>query len=275
MLWHDILERADKTNKALQNPKLHLNIMVASMKSLKEFVMSKRECFEEYERKGAEKAGTHKYLLARSRIKSELLTPVECGHAPSTQMSPSRKFCVESFLPVIDQYASALNRRMGAYDHISSLFGFLSRLVELDSGSVRSAGDKLAAHYKNDLDSSSFGNELVQFKEFVRVFLGKEQLDVSMENFMYTLIREKGVQDEFPNVEIALRIYLVLMITNCSAERSFSKMKLIKNRLRTSMLQERFTNLALLSIESDILREINFDDIINDFANRKARKAHL
>ena len=237
--------------------------------------MSKRECFEEYERKGAEKAGTHKYLLARSRIKSELLTPVECGHAPFTQMSPSRKFCVESFLPVIDQYASALNRRMGAYDHISSLFGFLSRLVELDSGSVRSAGDKLAAHYKNDLDSSSFGNELVQFKEFVRVFLGKEQLDVSMENFIYTLIHEKGVQDEFPNVEIALRIYLVLLITNCSAERSFSKMKLIKNRLRTSMLQERFTNLALLSIESDILREINFDDIINDFANRKARKAHL
>ena len=107
------------------------------------------------------------------------------------------------------------------------------------------------------------------------MFLGKEQLDVSMENFMYTLIHEKGVQDEFPNFEIALRIYLVLVITNCSAERSFSKMKLIKNRLRTSMLQERFTNLALLSIESDILREINFDDIINDFANRKARKAHL
>jgi len=40
------------------------------------------------------------------------------------------------------------------------------------------------------------------------------------------LIIDKGVQDTFPNVAIALRMYLVLMVTNCSAERSFSKLKL-------------------------------------------------
>jgi len=40
------------------------------------------------------------------------------------------------------------------------------------------------------------------------------------------------MQDTFPNVAIALRMYLVLMVTNCSAERSFSKLKLIESRLR-------------------------------------------
>ena len=46
------------------------------------------------------------------------------------------------------------------------------------------------------------------------------------------------------------------MVTNCSTERSFSKLKLIENRLRTPMTQGRLVNLAIMSIESDILREI-------------------
>ena len=46
--------------------------------------------------------------------------------------------------------------------------------------------------------------------------------------------------------------------TYCSAERSFSKLELIENRLRTSMTQGRLVNLAIMSIEWDILREIDF-----------------
>ena len=80
------------------------------------------------------------------------------------------------------------------------------------------------------------------------------------------------MQDTFPNVTIALRMYLVLMVTNCSDERSFSKLKLIENRLRTSMTQERLVNLAIMSTESDILRDVDFTAIINDFAVAKSRK---
>ena len=60
------------------------------------------------------------------------------------------------------------------------------------------------------------------------------------------------------------------MVTNCSAhgERSFSKLKYIKNRLRTTMTNERLTHLSLMSIEYDILRETDFDDLITDFAQR-------
>ena len=61
------------------------------------------------------------------------------------------------------------------------------------------------------------------------------------------------------------------MVTNCSGERSFSKLKYIKNRLRTTMTNERVTHLPLMSIEYDILRETDFDDLITDFAQRKAR----
>ena len=77
------------------------------------------------------------------------------------------------------------------------------------------------------------------------------------------------------NVEVALRIYLVMMVSNCSGERSFSKLNLIKDRLRSSMKQERLVHLSLMSIESDILRELNYDDLINTFAASKARKESI
>ena len=63
--------------------------------------------------------------------------------------------------------------------------------------------------------------------------------NISTELFLYKLIVDKRVQDTFPNVAIALRMFLVLMVTNCSAERSFCKLKQIENRLRTSMTQGR------------------------------------
>ena len=73
-------------------------------------------------------------------------------------------------------------------------------------------------------------------------------------------------------VEIALRMYLILMVTNCSGERSFPNLKYIKNRLRMTVTNERVTHLSLMSIEYDILRETGFDDLITDFAQRKGRK---
>src|SRR6218665_616042 len=118
-----------------------------------------------------------------------------------------------------------------------SRFGCLRKLDVLSSQEILTAASNLVEVYilyKDDLDVS-IGNELVQFADFVDAFKDEQADDVSREHFMYQLIHKKRVQESFPNVEIALRMYLVLMISNCSAERSFSNMKLIKNRFRTSM----------------------------------------
>ena len=61
-------------------------------------------------------------------------------------------------------------------------------------------------------------------------------------------------------------------VTAASSERSFSKLKLIKTYLRNSMGQEMLRNLAILSIEHSKARNLNFDDVINTFAEQKARK---
>ncbi|VEN55781.1 unnamed protein product, partial [Callosobruchus maculatus] len=51
---------------------------------------------------------------------------------------------------------------------------------------------------------------------------------------------------------IAFRVLLKLPISVASGERSFSKLKLIKNHLTSSMNHEKLNNLALISTESSL-----------------------
>ena len=139
---------------------------------------------------------------------------------------------------------------------------------------LRVASDILIESYPDDIDDSIL-DELCQFAEFFAIFSDEEPEDISTELYLYQLIKEKGVEDTFPSIEVALRIYLVLMVSNCSGERSFSKLKLIQNRLRTTMKQSRLVNLTIMSIESDILRELDFANVIDTFASLKARKVVL
>ena len=76
--------------------------------------------------------------------------------------------------------------------------------------------------------------------------------------------------DSFPNAFTVYRIMLTTSVTIASVERSFSKLKLIKSYLRLTMSEQRLNGLALISIEKDMLRQIDYDNLINDFASQKA-----
>ncbi|XP_065642633.1 uncharacterized protein LOC136074256 [Hydra vulgaris] len=49
-------------------------------------------------------------------------------------------------------------------------------------------------------------------------------------------------------------------ITNCEAERSFSRMSYIKNKQRNTMSDDRLADLMLLSIEHKITKSLNYDE---------------
>ena len=76
--------------------------------------------------------------------------------------------------------------------------------------------------------------------------------------------------DCYPNVSICYRILLTMLMTVASAEKSFSKLKLLKSYLRSSMSQERLNGLAILCNGKNMLENIDVDSIINDFASRNA-----
>ena len=84
---------------------------------------------------------------------------------------------------------------------------------------------------------------------------------------------ELHLEELFPNLCITLRIFCTIPISVAEAERSFSKLNIIKNIHRSTIKQERLNSLATLAIESELSRKIDFHETITLFAKEKARKA--
>ena len=61
----------------------------------------------------------------------------------------------------------------------------------------------------------------------------------------------------------AYMMYMTVPVSVATAERSFSKLKLMKNFLRSSMSQERLSDLALLSIKKKRAKNLEFRKIIH------------
>ena len=71
----------------------------------------------------------------------------------------------------------------------------------------------------------------------------------------------------FPNACIFFRILLTIPVAIASAERSFSKLKLIKSYLKSTMSQERLSGLAILSIKMKMLAELEGKNLISNFTS--------
>ena len=87
-------------------------------------------------------------------------------------------------------------------------------------------------------------------------------------------IRGNDMQSAYPNINIAFKIY-ACDFANCTGERSFSHLKRIKNYLRSTMLQERLSALAILNIENELVKNIDFGQLVEAFATAKSRRRHV
>ena len=77
-----------------------------------------------------------------------------------------------------------------------------------------------------------------------------------------------------PDIVTVFKIFLTLPVTVASAERSFSKLKLIKNYMymRSNMSQDMLSGLSILSIENERARNLDLSEIVKQFAEKNARR---
>jgi hypothetical protein len=68
----------------------------------------------------------------------------------------------------------------------------------------------------------------------------------------------------FPQTLRMIKNAITLPISQVTCERSFSKMKIIKNYLRNSMTDRRLSDLTVLAIERDF--DINYERVIDTFS---------
>lgn len=68
---------------------------------------------------------------------------------------------------------------------------------------------------------------------------------------------------------------LTLSVTQVGCERSFSKLKYIKNYLRNTLGQDILESLKLMNVEKDLLSTIDSNDVINKLAARNSTFKNL
>ena len=90
---------------------------------------------------------------------------------------------------------------------------------------------------------------------------------------MYSTI-DNNLQSLFPNTVKLLNILITTSTTSTEAERCFSALKRIKTFLRATMLNERLTALAMISMENELISNMeDFNEkVIQYFASSKNRR---
>lgn len=134
---------------------------------------------------------------------------------------------------------------------------------------LEQATDEFSKTFFNDV-SSSFSSQLLSIRSTFQKDIASMKDIKELAHFL--IIRNASLSSSYADVCTALFMFLTVPVTTTKAERTFSKLKLIKNYLRSTMAQERLSNLSLLSIENQWARKIDCNKVIDKFASMKSRK---
>ena len=240
-IWYDILFQVNKASKILQSYGVSLHTMETEIQATEKFLQN-------YRTTGYDSAATSAVEIAQELDIDPSFPPSRSGKKrrlfdyqgeEEQRATPELKFKSNFFYPLVDQAIMSIKERFNLLREVSSAFSFLYTRDKL-----------LLVQQENAL--------LTCCKEFQKKFF----LNYLLKTHLFEL---------YPNVYIALRILLTCPVTVASAERSFSKLKLIKTFNRTSMTDSRLSSLAMLSIENDCARSLDYDNVITAFANKKVR----
>lgn len=266
VIWDDILQKINLVSKSLQQPGLEIVTVVQLYDGLLMVLEDMRELFDDYETK-AKSLSTHlspDYAEATSRKRTRKQQPND-GPCAESVLSARDKFRTQVFYVLLDKLTVEMRHRRAAYAGICNKFSFLTD-TKLTTSEVTQKAHDLVDCYKEDLERA--------FVDEFRVFSTVCGSRNSVADMLQLQIDKKLVCS-FPNVNIAMRIYLSILGANCETERSFSVLKRIKNCLRSTLGHDKLSALSLLFIESELLREVDTEDVISNFAKKKCRKVPL
>lgn len=110
------------------------------------------------------------------------------------------------------------------------------------------------------------------------------QLAMFRRQFQYSTLDEAAtairsmvpeVRQLFQQVEVLVRLLLVIPITSCEAERSFSSLRRLKTWLRNTMTQERLNSVATCNVHHEYIDAIDLKILVNTFVSSTERRQKL
>lgn len=274
VFWSELLEKINKINLLLQKKDITVDIASRHIKGLLEEIKNSRnDCFEKSEKLAKDICLGCDVPAEYQEVRKRKIKKMPGELSSDSNVTPDvnlRRILYQ----VIDSISFELNNRYTNLNEISSDFEFLdgASLSKLDINTLKSYIKDLCVKYPNDLDVVDFIQEAESFTFQAIELFNLEKLSMFQ---IYQNLIKFDLLSEYPNFSISIQIFLTLPVTSASCERSFSKLKLIKNYLRSSMSQERLSHAALISIERTITESISFTTYLSDFAQQKARKVQF
>lgn len=280
-IWFKILVSVDHRNKVLQATEATLDEEVSHIDSLIKEMNNLRDKFDvilqeaklvaqsmanqmptetEFDEKRKKKRKHFHYEVSDKEF--------EQNSGSETHEAVEREFRIDVFYRVIDSVTSGLCERFNNARKLSNIFQCLWQYLDKDNTAIANSCQELLSIFPEDI-SEALIEELIHLKCVHTVSIGTSILPPFK---LINKIRSLKLELLFPNVCIAIRLFCTLPVSVAGAERSFSALKRIKNYNRSTMGQERLCGLTTLAMEADLTRSVDFSDIIEDFANNKARK---
>jgi hypothetical protein len=269
-IWYDILFAVKTVSKNLQSKDMHINVAIDQLKRLISYFKNCRENVFTSSMISSKEIATKMKIEHVFHEKRIIRRKKQFDEIAMTRQHNLLKNLLEFdyFLYIVDQAISSIQNRFEQFQIYENIFGFLfnfKKLKSLDDDSLQKKCLNLEGFLKDDIDGLDLFSELKILTEILQI---EESVPIDTLNYIKRL-------DSFPNASIAYKILLTIPITVASAERSFSKLKLIKSYLRSTMSQERLNGLAILSIENEMLKKFEYKNLISNFASQKARRMHF
>jgi len=185
-----------------------------------------------------------------------------------------------TYFVILDSFTNTLKHRFKDFSNIVKKFDVLNpkkmSKENIDENIIFI--QNLSKFYNFDVDEVDIE---VEYRSFCLVYHQVyDEVDPLKLNEVLKFMISRDMVSSYPNLYTLYKIFYTLLVSSATAERSFSRLKLLKTYyLRSTMTEDRLSNLAILSIflclESNIAQTINLNKVISTFASMKKRRKLL
>lgn len=183
-------------------------------------------------------------------------------------------FKINVYYFVIDIIRNQITRRFSAMLAVKQTFEFLEPryLIVSSTEEILHRCEEFCEKYPKVL-SHCFVNQFLMILDLMKHDL-KEDMSIR-QLFEFIIKNYAFMEADFCEVYTVFLLFFTLPVTVASVERSFSKLKMIKDYMRSTISQQRLRDLSILSIESKMASNLDISNLIDRFANAKVRKRAL
>lgn len=132
--------------------------------------------------------------------------------------------------------------------------------------------DSIIEFYKFDFDKERLLSDREMFLQLLkRQNEGANNLR-EVADFLKKYEWSRGLIPEFVRF---VRLLITIPGSSCSNERSFSILRRLKNYLRSTMLQDRLNNIAILNVYTDMTEKLDLEELMDKFILKNAKRSNV